>query len=95
MSKRKQAYIEFPGTGTEIPVPDDPEGEDEAVAAAFDELVASGKWKGRDARGPAIPAEQLYAEFGYVPPTKRRRDGSVPGDTSKQESEQGSEAVRR
>jgi hypothetical protein len=74
--ERWQSYIEFPGTDIRIPVPDDPDGEDEAVAAAFDELVASGRWKRDD--GPPIPAEELYKEFGYTPPAKRRR-GRRPG----------------
>lgn len=78
--KREQPYVEFPGTGIVIPVPDDPEQEDEAVAAALDDLVAAGKLKGRRERGPGISAQDLYEELGYSPPG--HRNGAVPDAAS-------------
>ncbi len=76
MSKSRGGAISFPGTDVTVPVPDDPEGEDEAVAAAFDQLVASGQWA--PGREPPIPAEELYREFGYTPPTRRQRARAGP-----------------
>lgn len=80
MSKRKrreQPYVEFPGTGVAIPVPDDAEQEDDAVAAALEDLVAAGKLKGRHEREPGILAQDLYEELGYTPPSRRQRNGAV------------------
>ena|SRR5919108_3214981 len=95
MSKRAQSYVEFPGTDVRVPVPDDPEGEDESVAAAFDDLVASGRWR-RD-EGPPIPAEEVYREFGYAPRAARgprgARRGRPPG-TGKNGAFQGRLLVR-
>jgi predicted HicB family RNase H-like nuclease len=72
--------IEFPGTGIVIPVPDDQDAEDEAVAAAFEELAASGRWE-KETSEPTS-ADEFYREIGYVPPSKQRRqtDPEADGD---------------
>jgi hypothetical protein len=81
MSKRAaRPYLEFPGTAVRIPVPDDPDQEDEVVAAAFDDLVAEGVLDGRDE--PTTPAEDVYRELGITPAkrqslTKRGRKAAV------------------
>jgi hypothetical protein len=52
-------------------LPNDGSKEDEAVATAFDELVARGVLPGRTE--PTISAEDLYRELGIAPPSRVSR----------------------
>jgi hypothetical protein len=58
-----------------IAVPDDPDGEAEALGEALNdpEIAAA---LGGDPRAPSIPEEEVYAEFGYTP-LARRFSGNV------------------
>jgi hypothetical protein len=76
---KAQGRVVFPGTDVAVPVPDDQDGEDTAVAAAFDDLVRAGKLKGRDARGAAIPADAVYRDLGIAPRPRGRRPSSPNG----------------
>jgi antitoxin HicB len=62
------------GAPVRIAVPEDPDGEVEAVSAAFNdpEILRHVGTRETDAEdGPLLPLEQVYAELGLSPPGRR------------------------
>jgi len=85
LEQASQSSLVIPSTGDRIPVPADPEAEDEALIAAIDTHPAlrarAERIQRRRAGGEAgIPAKEVYQELGLEPspPRPRGRRPSMP-----------------
>jgi hypothetical protein len=78
MSERERkdgAYLVIPSTGTRIQVPDDPEREDEVLLTHPEFQARLARARHSRAEGRGVPADELYARLGYVPPAERPATG--------------------